>query len=165
MNSLWDIRIFLGLVPKEPHCVMGQTTWCPGFVWRPAQCVSATNKSLPINAVSRNNHYLLQELYEHVNRTRGRLQFCFNLREAGTRRTTAPLGPNDAVWQTWKLRKPTTKLRAWLSQLTSYHVTDTQCHTTMTSPATHRQFAWILATLVVVGTATSPCSLNVPYEY
>ena len=21
MNSLWDIRIFLGLVPKETHCI------------------------------------------------------------------------------------------------------------------------------------------------
>ena len=21
MNSLWDIRIFLGLVPKESHCI------------------------------------------------------------------------------------------------------------------------------------------------
>ena len=25
MNSLWDIRIFLGLVPKESHCSIDNT--------------------------------------------------------------------------------------------------------------------------------------------
>jgi hypothetical protein len=27
MNSLWDIRIFLGLVPKEPPCIMYNNTF------------------------------------------------------------------------------------------------------------------------------------------
>ena len=27
MNSLWDIRIFLGLVPKESHCINKQCFW------------------------------------------------------------------------------------------------------------------------------------------
>ena len=27
MNSLWDIRIFLGLLPKESHCMCGSSEW------------------------------------------------------------------------------------------------------------------------------------------
>ena len=27
MNSLWDIRIFLGLVPKESHCILSRSDW------------------------------------------------------------------------------------------------------------------------------------------
>jgi hypothetical protein len=35
MNSLWDIRIFLGLVPKESHCIICMITfsWCSNFPW------------------------------------------------------------------------------------------------------------------------------------
>ena len=32
MNSLWDIRIFLGLAPKESHCIMTASSWAERWV-------------------------------------------------------------------------------------------------------------------------------------
>jgi hypothetical protein len=32
MNSLWDIRIFLGLVPKESTCITEDDTFRPHFL-------------------------------------------------------------------------------------------------------------------------------------
>ena len=49
MNSLWDIRIFLGLVPKESHCISGlhvvfeTEVFVNFFVYIPALCYESTH--------------------------------------------------------------------------------------------------------------------------
>ena len=40
MNSLWDIRIFLGLVPKESHCVTVCLFWLRVYGNQAGWCVS-----------------------------------------------------------------------------------------------------------------------------